>query len=249
MKEQRWRPHVSEGSAKPGFDGVIFLPGLLCDEKLFAPQVSALQGQYEIEVPNLGGYDSFEAMARGVLAATRFERFALAGLSMGGALAMNMVRWHPARIDRLAVLDANPRADDEARRQNRRRQLAQARELGVGNLTRNELSKVYLAPQNQTPELIDIAVQMAQGHGADVYERQLNALMGRQDSIDHLSAYNGPTLVLCGELDALCLPQWHVGMADAFPNATLSVIPGAGHLATIEAPAEVNAALLEWLRR
>lgn len=240
---------MSEGSPDRGFDGVIFLPGLLCDEKLFAPQVAALEGHYEIEVPNLGAYDSFEAMARGVLEATKFERFALAGLSMGGALAMNMVRWEAARIDRLAILDANPRADDEARKQNRRRQLAQARELGVGELTRNELSKVYLAPQNQTPDLVDIAVQMAEGHGADVYERQLNALMTRQDSLGHLSAYEGPTLVLCGELDVLCLPQWHVEMADAFPNATLSMIAGAGHLATIEAPAEVNAALLEWLQR
>jgi pimeloyl-ACP methyl ester carboxylesterase len=231
------------------FDGIIFLPGLLCDEKLFAPQVAALQGHYEIEVPNLGGYESFEAMSHGVLAATKFDRFALAGLSMGGALAMNMARWEPGRVERLAILDANPRADDEARKQNRRRQLATARDLGVGALTRDELSMVYLALANQTPEFIEIAVQMAEGHGVDVYQRQLHALMARQDSTSYLPDYQGPALVLCGELDVLCLPEWHVEMADLLPNATLSVIPGAGHLATIEAPDEVNAALLEWLQR
>ena len=134
---------------QPKFDGVIFLPGLLCDAKLFAPQVAALEQSYDIEIPNLGAYDTFEAMARGVLDATRFERIALAGLSMGGALAMNMARWHPQRIERLAILDSNPRADDDARRQNRRRQLADARQFGVGRLTRDELSKVYLAPHNQ----------------------------------------------------------------------------------------------------
>ena len=234
---------------QPKFDGVILLPGLLCDAKLFAPQVAALEQSYDIEIPNLGAYDTFEAMARGVLDATRFERIALAGLSMGGALAMNMARWHPQRIERLAILDSNPRADDDARRQNRRRQLADARQFGVGQLTRDELSKVYLAPNNQTPEMIDIAIQMAEGHGVEVYARQLNALMTRGDSIDHLGDYTGPTLVLCGALDALCLPEWHEEMAGLMPNATLSLIANAGHLATIEEPEAVNAALLEWLQR
>ena len=235
--------------AKDNFDGVIFLPGLLCDAKLFAPQVAALEASYDIEVPNLGAYDSFEKMSQAVLDDSKFERIALAGLSMGGALAMNMARWHPDRIERLAILDSNPRADDDARRTNRRRQLAAARESGVGQLTRDELSKVYLAPHNQTPELIDIAVQMAEGHGVDVYARQLNALMTRQSSLDDLPHYEGPTLVLCGEMDALCLPEWHVEMAELMPNASLSLIANAGHLATIEEPEAVNAALLEWLRR
>lgn len=231
------------------FDGVIFLPGLLCDAQLFAPQVAALENSYNIEIPNLGAYDSFEAMAAGVLNETRFERFALAGLSMGGALAMNMVRWHPERVERLGILDSNPRADDDARRENRRRQLAAARKLGVGQLTRDELSKVYLAPHNQTPEMIDITVQMAEGHGVEVYGRQLNALMTRESSIDYLADYTGPTLVLCGDMDALCLPEWHVEMAELMPNAKLALIPNAGHLATIEEPDAVNAALLEWLQR
>ena len=149
----------------------------------------------------------------------------------------------------MAILDSNPRADDDARRENRRRQLARAREFGVGQLTRDELSKVYLAPHNQTPELIEVAVQMAEGHGVEVYARQLNALMTRQSSLSHLADYKGPTLVLCGDMDALCLPEWHVEMAQLMPNATLSLIPNAGHLATIEEPELVNAALLEWLQR
>ena len=78
--------------AQPKFDGVIFLPGLLCDAQLFAPQVAALENSYNIEIPNLGAYDSFEAMSRGVLEETKFDRIALAGLSMGGALSMNMAR-------------------------------------------------------------------------------------------------------------------------------------------------------------
>ncbi|MEP1207562.1 MAG: alpha/beta hydrolase [Rhizobiaceae bacterium] len=240
---------MSEQIQKRPFDGVIFLPGLMCDAQLFAPQLAALEGLYPTYVPDLGPYDSFEAMSAAVLEQSPFDRFALAGLSMGGALAMNMARWEPQRVERMAILDANPRADDDARKQNRRRQLAEARQNGVGELTRNELSKFYLAPANQTPEFIDIAVQMAEGHGVDVYERQLNALMTRQDSTNYLSDYHGPSLVLCGEQDVLCLPEWHVEMAGLLANATLSVIPGAGHLATIEAPDEVNVALLEWLQR
>jgi len=168
---------------------------------------------------------------------------------MGGALAMNMARWAPERVERLGILDANPGADDEARRKNRRRQIADAEKIGVGELTRQELAKLYLAPTNQTPEFIDIAVAMAEGHGLETYKRQQNALMTRSSSRQHLSNYPGKTLVLCGELDVLCLPQWHEEMADLIPNATLTLVEGAGHLATVEAPEVVNSAILDWLKR
>ena len=249
LKGQHWRRPVSEYRTDQAFDGVIFLPGLLCDEQLFAPQRAALQGLYPVEIPNLGGQDSFEAMAEHVLAQTRFERFALAGLSMGGALAMNMARWAPHRVERLGILDANPRADDDRRRDNRRRQIADATRIGVGELTRRELAQLYLAPDNQTPDFIQIAVSMAEGHGLEVYKRQQNALMTRQSSIQHLPDYRGETLVLCGDLDILCLPEWHVEMAEIIPNSSLTIIPGAGHLATVEAPEQSNAAILDWLKR
>ncbi len=241
---------MSEVAAAPGpFDGVIFLPGLLCDRKLFAPQLVALEGIYPAEVPNLGAYDTLEAMSVAVLEQTQFERFALAGLSMGGALAMNMARWAPERVERLAILDANPGSDDEKRRANRRRQIEDARRIGVGGLTRQELASLYLAPANQTPAMIDIAVAMAEGHGLAAYERQQNALMTRVSSREHLPHYKGHTLVLCGSLDILCLPEWHREMADLIPSASLEIIEGAGHLATIEAPEAVNTAILEWLGR
>lgn len=229
------------------FDGVIFLPGLLCDERLFAPQLEALKGLYETEVPNLGGFDSFEAMAGSVLENTGFEKFALAGLSMGGAVAMNMARRVPERVERLAILDANPGADDDQRRANRQRQIAQASEQGVGELSRRELAEIYLAPANRTPENIQIVVDMAQRHGLEVYKRQQSALMNRRSSLQHLKNYSGKTLVLCGEFDKLCLPEWHCEMADRLPNAQLVIVPGAGHLATIEAPEAVNSAILNWL--
>ncbi len=244
-----WPQPVSEVVAQRPFDGVIFLPGLLCDQKLFAPQLAALEGIYPTEAPNLGAYDTFEAMSAAVLEQTQFDRFALAGLSMGGALAMNMARWVPERVERLAILDANPGADDEKRRANRRRQIEDAHRIGVGELTRQELAKLYLAPANQTPAMIDTAVAMAEEHGVAVYERQQNALMSRASVREHLPLYKGNTLVLCGGLDILCLPEWHREMADLIPNASLKIIDGAGHLAPIEAPNEVNSAVLEWLGR
>ena len=71
--------------------------------------------------------------------------------------------------------------------------------------------------------------------------------MSRSDCRKHLPSYTGKTLVLCGELDGLCLPEWHREMADLIPNSDLVLVEGAGHLATIEAPEIVNAAILEWL--
>lgn len=243
----RWLPPVSDRTSGNLFDGVIFLPGLLCDERLFAPQVKALQGHYPTEVPDLGACSTLEDMSTAILAGTRFQRFALAGLSMGGALAMNMARWAPDRVLRLAILDANPGADDDARKANRRRQIAEAERIGVGKLTRNELAGLYLAPQNQTPEMVDLVVSMAERHGLDVYKRQQNALMTRQSSRPFLSEIQIPTLVLCGQEDKLCLPQWHEEMAQLIPDSHLVVIPGAGHLATVETPDEVNSALIDWL--
>ena len=238
---------VSDRSNERPFDGVIFLPGLLCDEQLFAPQVAALEGLCPVEIPNLGACDTFEAMSEAVLKQTKFERFALAGLSMGGALAMNMARWAPDRVERLGIIDANPGSDDEIRRKNRRRRIADAEKIGVGELTRKELAKLYLAPANQTPQLIDVTVSMAEGHGLEVYRRQQNALMSRSASRNHLPGYAGRTLVLCGDLDRLCLPEWHREMAELIPNAKLVLVEGAGHLATIEAPEVVNTAILDWL--
>ncbi|MGI9363890.1 MAG: alpha/beta fold hydrolase [Rhizobiaceae bacterium] len=232
---------------KPSFDGVIFLPGLLCDERLFAPQVKALEGQYAIEIPDLGAWSTFEDMSAAVLGNTRFQRFALAGLSMGGALALNMARWAPDRIERLAILDSNPGPDDSARKSNRRRQIVDAESRGVAELTRSELAGLYLAPQNQTPQLVELAVSMAERHGLDVYKRQQNALMSRQSSRPYLAQIQVPALVLCGQEDKLCLPQWHDEMAKEIPNSQLVKIPGAGHLSTLEAPGDVNAALSNWL--
>ena len=186
-------------------------------------------------------------MSAAILASTRFQRFALAGLSMGGALALNMARWVPDRVERLAILDANPGPDDDARKANRRRQIADAERMGVGELTRRELAGLYLAPQNQTPEMVELAVSMAERHGLDVYKRQQNALMARQSSRPFLAQIKAPALVLCGQEDTLCLPQWHEEMAQQMPNSQLMQIVGAGHLSTLEAPGEVNAALKNWL--
>jgi len=234
--------------SSPSFDGVIFLPGLLCDERLFAPQRQALGDRVSIEVADLGHHDNFRDMAEAVLSQTRFERFALAGLSMGGALAMNLARWAPDRVERLAILDANPGCDDDVRRANRRRQIEEADKTGVGELSRQELVEIYLAPENRTPTLINTVGAMAERHGLAVYKRQQNALMTRESSRPYLPKYPGRTLVLCGELDVQCPPELHREMANLIPDATLVVVPGAGHLVTMEAPDAVNAALADWLQ-
>ena len=209
-----------ESGGKPPFDGVIFLPGLLCDERLFAPQVDSLaavvnsagEQLYPTEVAHLGDYDSIESMAQAVFENTRFERFALVGLSMGGALAMNMARMAPQRVERMALFDANPGTDDERRRANRRRQLAEATRVGVGEFTRRELIDLYLAPDSRTPELVDLTVAMAERHGIATYERQLQALMNRSDSRRILLITKG--VRLCCVVNSIacvrppCMKKW-----------------------------------------
>ena len=191
-----------------------------------------------------------DAIVERVLAAAP-DRFALAGLSMGGIAAMHVVGRAPGRVTRLALLDTNHLADAPERRPVRERQIEAVRQGGLREVIVDEMKPQYLAEGHAGDRaLLDALIAMALDLGPDVFVRQSLALLERGDATPALQRWSGegrPTLVMCGAEDRLCPPERHRAIHALVPHATLSVLPGTGHIATLEAPEAVSAAMAAWL--
>jgi len=227
-------------------DDLVLVPGLLCTQALFGPQIAALAPSRRIMVADHTRDDSMEAIARRLLADAP-ERFALAGLSMGGYAALAVMRLAPERVTRLALLDTSARPDTEEARQRRLDQVAAAR-AGRFKAVLDALWQRLVHPARlQDPALKAVVYDMMREAGAEVFVRQQQAIMGRPNSRPLLQAIAVPTLVLVGDHDALTPPDLAREMADGVEGASLAVVPESGHLSTLERPEAVTAALQRWL--
>lgn len=229
---------------------LLFLPGLMCDARLFAPQLADLADAADMRVADLGrpGPPTVEALAADALAQAPWPRFAACGLSMGGIVAMAMLRAAPGRIAALALLDTNHRAEMPDRQAARGPQIERALAGGLRRVLVEEMKPLYLAPGHaHREEILETVLDMAVDLGPDVFRRQSLALRDRPDSADTLRGVRVPTLVLCGRHDRLCPPSRHEEMAALAPGARLAFAEAAGHLSTLEAPDEVGRELRAWL--
>ena len=225
---------------------LVLLPGMMCDERMFAPQIAALGKGREITVGDITGHDTMHDLATSVLA-TAPQRFALAGLSMGGIVAMELLRLAPHRVTRVALLDTNPLAEAPAMRDRRSPQMENVRAGRLRAVMRDEMKPNYLADGDGKQVILDLCMAMAEDLGAKVFVRQSLALRDRPDQTDTLRAVTVPTLILCGREDRACPVERHELMHRLIPHSTLTIIDGAGHLPTLERPEETNAALARWL--
>ena len=225
---------------------LVLIPGMMCDARLFSPQIAAFSGQHSLVLPSIAQDASVTDLAESVLDHAPAE-FALAGLSMGGIVAMEILRIAPERVSRIALLDTNPLAETEAVKQRRLPQMAAVREGKLLDVMRDEMKPQYLAKGPRRKEVLDLCMTMALELGPHAFLRQSRALMDRPDQSDTLRQTQIPALVLCGREDALCPVIRHELMASLIPNATLEIIEGAGHLPTLEQPELTNAALKRWL--
>jgi pimeloyl-ACP methyl ester carboxylesterase len=166
---------------------------------------------------------------------------------MGGIVAMEILRRAPDRISRLALMDTNPLAETPQVASGRDPQIVRARAGRLDEVMRDELKPNYLAPGPHRAEVLALVMDMARGLGVEVFVRQSRALQRRRDQQSVLRKIKVPTLVLCGEHDALCPVKRHSFMAELIPGAQLQVIESAGHLPTLEAPDAVCDALRHWL--
>lgn len=226
---------------------LVLVPGLNCSARLYAPQMPALwAASAGVSVADHRGAASVEEIAAAVLAAAP-PRFALAGLSMGGYVAFEMWRRAPERIARLALLDTTARPDTEEGAANRRRLIGVAETGGFASIPPLQIP-ILLAPANRArADLVATVLAMAEETGAEAYVRQQRAIMARPDSRPTLATITCPTLVLVGAMDELTPPAVAAEIAAGISGARLVEVPGAGHLATLEAPDAVTVALRDWL--
>lgn len=232
---------------------LILLPGLMCDAAVWAPQCAALQAQAQCVVPAYGLCDSLSAMAQQVLSQAPSERFSLAGHSMGGRVALEVLRLAPQRVARLALLDTGAQplpagADGERERVGRMALLSQARRQGM-RVMGSQWARAMVHPDQRDTPLFDAVLDMLERSSADQFAAQINALLTRPDASALLPTISCPTLVLCGREDSWSPPAQHERMRDAIANAELCVIERCGHMSTLEQPQAVNDALAAWLQR
>lgn len=232
---------------------LILLPGLMCDAAVWAPQCAALQAQAQCVVPAYGLCDSLSAMAQQVLSQAPCERFSLAGHSMGGRVALEVLRLAPQRVARLALLDTGAQplpagADGERERVGRLALLSQARRQGM-RVMGSQWARAMVHPDQRDTPLFDAVLDMLERSSADQFAAQINALLTRPDASALLPTISCPTLVLCGREDSWSPPAQHERMRDAIANAELCVIERCGHMSTLEQPQAVNDALAAWLQR
>jgi pimeloyl-ACP methyl ester carboxylesterase len=225
---------------------LVLVPGMLCDAALWAHQIGHMEDIAECHVGDTRSDDTIAGMARTILHAAP-TRFALAGLSMGGIVAFEIMRQAPERVVRLALLDTAANPDSEAGRQ-RRLDLMKLAEMGefVGVAPRL-LPQLIHPDRLQDGTLTDAIMEMTRRVGKEAFLRQQNALMERADSRPSLSAIKVRTLVLCGRQDAMTPVSCHTEIADAIPNARLVLIEDSGHLSTMERPQAVTALMRDWM--
>jgi pimeloyl-ACP methyl ester carboxylesterase len=231
-------------SAEP----IVLIPGLLCSPRLYAEQLPALWRLGPVTVASHHQDDSVAAIASRMLAAAP-ARFALAGLSMGGYLAFEIMRQAGDRVTRLALLNTSARADTAEQAQRRREQIAMTRDGRFGEVVGALYLRWVRQARQGDPALRRVLRQMADETGPEAFIRQQLAIMNRPDSRPGLAAIGCPVLVVAGAGDEVTTPEHAAEIADGIPGARLTVIPDCGHLSALEEPAAVTQALAEWLAR
>jgi pimeloyl-ACP methyl ester carboxylesterase len=226
---------------------LVLVPGLLASPRLYAPQIPELWRAGPVMIADHTRDDSIPGVARRILASAP-RVFALAGLSMGGYIAFEMVRAAPERIARLALLDTSAWPDTAEQSAARRVQMALAAQGEFAEVLNGLFPRLVHRTRHADVALRAAFDLMAEDVGLDGYLRQQAANLGRADSRPTLAHIHCPTLVLVGDGDEVTPPERAAEMARGIAGARLVNIPQCGHLSTLERPEEVTRALLEWLR-
>lgn len=234
-------------------DTLILIPGLLCDATVWTAQCEALAPLADCVVADLGDCGSIHEMATRVLADVDGDALSVAGHSMGGRVALEMMRLASHRIARLALLDTGyqPLAAGEAgerERAGRMALVASAREQGMRAMGRAWAPGMVREERVGTP-LFERILDMIERSTPARFAAQIGALLGRPDAEPLLARIACPTTLICGRDDHWSPLARHEAMQAAIPGATLSVIERSGHMSTMEQPEAVSAALAEWLAR
>jgi len=225
----------------------VLIPGLLGSARMYAAQIPQLWRAGPVMIADHTRDDSMGAIARGILG-TAPPRFALAGLSMGGYIAFEILRQAPERIAKVAFLDTSARADTPEQTTMRRAQMTLASQGRLAEVVEQQFPRLVHQNHRADPALRQVFTLMAEDVGAAAFIRQQTATLGRSDSRSTLGSIRCPTLVLVGEDDELTPPERAGEIAAAIHGARLVTVPQSGHMSTLEQPDAVARTLLQWLQ-
>jgi pimeloyl-ACP methyl ester carboxylesterase len=224
---------------------LVLLPGLLCDERLWAAQAEGLSDLVTPMVMDLTRDDSTAAMAERVLAEAP-PHFALAALSMGGYVALEVMRRAPERVTRLALFDTSARPDTPERAERRRADLETVAHGRFAGVTPKLLPEL-IHPSRVEGPVGELVMAMARRVGKAAFMRQQRAILGRSDARSWLGGIRVPTLVAVGEDDVRTPVAIAEEIHQAIPHSMLHVFWDCGHLPPLEVPEETTQLLRTWL--
>lgn len=226
---------------------LLLLPGTLCDASLFAPQMAPLSAVCAPQVVDVHRQDSLQAVGQYVLQQVE-GAFAVAGLSYGGIVALELWRQAPERIVKLALLNTNPHPASPQTREKQQRFVGMAHLGEFREITTDFLKDTMLHPDHQTDlDLRRQVLRMAENIGVAGFVNTVKAQLARPDALPDLPTITCPTLVITGREDLVVPLPVHEAMARLLPNSRLVIVEHCGHLSTLEQPEIVTQALIDWL--
>ena len=225
---------------------VFLLPGMLCDAGVWQAQIDALKSRYTLAIPVFRDFDSFDAMAEHVLAMAP-SHFSIVAHSMGGRVAMELMRKVPARIDKFILMDMGVHPVSAAETVRNQRLLELAAAGGLEAVADSWIPYMIHPDRFDDRKLVgDIRAMVLRNTAADL-QNQLLAAERRNDQSRYLAEIRHHVHLICGDSDNWNPPDLHQRMQATLANAELHIIPDCGHMAPMEKPYAVNALLLEWL--
>ena len=221
---------------------------MMCDERIFSPQIEELSKNLEVTVADISSFPTVRELASDLLKKAP-KSFSLLGHSMGGIVAMEIYSQEPNRIEKLILMDTNPKAELDEVKLKREPQIKDVREGKLREVMRNEMKPNYLAENENKSSVLDVCMDMALSLGPDVFINQSRALQKRTDQLNTIQSINIPVLIMCGSEDKLCTVERHEMMHNMISDSDLKIINNAGHMPTLEQPRETTEVLKEWLMK
>ena len=224
------------------------VPGMMCDERIFSPQIEELSKNLEVTIADISSFSSVRELASDVLKKAP-KKFSLLGHSMGGIVAMEIYSQEPNRIEKLILMDTNPKAELDEIKLKREPQIRDVNKGRLPEVMRDEMKPNYLAERKDQGSILNVCMDMALTLGPDVFINQSRALQSRADQENTIQSMNIPVLIMCGSEDKLCTVETHEMMHNMISDSDLKIINNAGHMPSLEQPRETTEVLKEWLMK